>query len=185
MVVDINDFGGFEYEPREDITFIHFDDIDNIKTKVNLITVYHTLHHINNKFYPKIIELFNRILTDDGIIVLYEHDCINEKRAYIIDIEHILYDCVISKKETYDDYIKNNYTKYLSVDEWKDVFSKYFESAGELRLNNKDYSFYMFLRRKGSKADIKEIKPINKQHPHNQNYKNKSHKKSHRKSRKH
>jgi ubiquinone/menaquinone biosynthesis C-methylase UbiE len=162
LVVDINDFGGFEYTPRNDITFIHFDDIDTIKTKVNLITIYHTLHHIESKHYPKIIELFNRVLTDDGIIVLYEHDCINENRAHIIDIEHILYDCVISKKATYDEYIEKNYTKYLSVDGWKDVFSKYFESVGELYLHNIDYSFYMFLKRKGGKPNIKRIVPTNK-----------------------
>lgn len=148
FVIDIDEFGGFKYIPRNDITFIHFNDIDKLNTPVDLITISHVLHHIDYKLYPKIIELFNRILSKNGIIMLYEHDCSNKRMESIINIEHCLYDVVNSKKITYDKFVGEFYAKYLNIKQWIQVFNKYFTPVKIIELKNSDNSFYMFLKRK-------------------------------------
>jgi ubiquinone/menaquinone biosynthesis C-methylase UbiE len=147
FVIDVDEFAGIEYKPRDDITFIHFNDMDNLNTTVDLITISHVMHHIDDKFYPKIIDTFNRILSANGIIMLYEHECSHNNMAPIINLEHCLYDVVNSKKETYTTFVKGFYAKYLSIGKWEAVFSKYFKPIDVIKLNNADNSFYMFLKR--------------------------------------
>jgi ubiquinone/menaquinone biosynthesis C-methylase UbiE len=148
FVIDVDEFGGFKYTPRDDITFIHFDDMNEMKSKVELITISHVMHHINSELYPEILEMFARVLSKNGIIVLYEHDCSHDKMSSIINIEHCLYDVVNSQKMTYAKYIKDFYAKYLSIKKWEGVFSKYFEPVHTIELNNADNSFYLFFKRK-------------------------------------
>lgn len=147
FVIDVDEFAGIEYKPRDDITFIHFNNMDKMNTTVDLITISHVMHHIDSKFYPKIIDTFNRILSANGIIMLYEHECSHNNMAPIINLEHCLYDVVNSKKETYTTFVKGFYAKYLSIKKWEAVFSKYFKPIDVIKLNNADNSFYMFLKR--------------------------------------
>lgn len=148
FVIDVDEFGGFKYTPRDDITFIHFDDMDKMKSKVELITISHVMHHIDSKLYPKILEMFDRVLSKNGIIMLYEHDCSHNNMATIINIEHCLYDVVNSQKMTYEKFIKDFYAKYLSIKKWEAVFNKYFEPVHKIELHNADNSFYLFFKRK-------------------------------------
>ena len=147
LVVDVDEFGGVEYIPRNDITFFHFNDISDITTKVDLITVNHVLHHIKAKDYPKIVKLFDRILTKNGLIVLYEHDCDNKKMSTIINLEHMIFDVCGTKKMTYDHFVKGFYAKYLSIDKWKKIFSAHFTAVNIIKLNNVDNSAYIFFKR--------------------------------------
>ena len=148
FVIDIDEFAGFKYIPRDDITFVHFNDMDQLNTPVELITISHVLHHIDYKLYPKIIDMFDRILSKDGIIMLYEHDCSNKKMEAIINIEHCLYDVVNSKKINYNKFVGDFYAKYLNIKQWAKVFDKYFTPIKIIELKNADSSFYMFLKRK-------------------------------------
>ena len=67
---DINEWSGIKWEPRKDITFTHYDKLSSIKDKsIDLITVFHSLHHIKENEYNYILENFNRILSNDGVIV--------------------------------------------------------------------------------------------------------------------
>jgi hypothetical protein len=147
FVIDVDEFGGINYIPRNDITFIHFDNMDNLNTPVNLITISHVMHHIDDKLYPKIIDTFNRILSVNGIIMLYEHECSHNNMSTIINVEHCLFDVVNSKKMTYTTFVKGFYAKYLSIKKWEAVFSKYFKPIDVIKLNNADNSFYMFFKR--------------------------------------
>jgi hypothetical protein len=153
FVIDVDEFGGFKYIPRDDITFIHFDNMNQMKAQVEFITVSHVMHHINYQQYPLIISLFNRILSKDGIIMLYEHDCSSNQMAAIINIEHCLYDVVNSKKLTYNGFIKDFYAKYINIEDWITIFSKYFKPIKIIKLNNADNSFYMFLSRNNEKIN--------------------------------
>jgi hypothetical protein len=148
FVIDVDEFAGFKYKPRDDITFIHFDNMHKMKSKVELITISHVMHHIDSKLYPKIIAMFDRVLSKNGIIMLYEHDCSHNNMSSIINVEHCLYDVVNSKKMTYDVFVKDFYAKYLSIKKWEDVFSKYFRSVHTIELKNADNSFYVFFKRK-------------------------------------
>lgn len=148
IVVDINDWEGQQWTPRSDITFVHYDDIKTIPDKsIDLITVFHTLHHINKKDYTDIINQYKRIITPNGIIVLYEHDCSAPEWNGIIDIEHILYDVVVSKKKKYIDYVNNYYSNYMSKSKWEKLFKLgEFKKYKEINLRNIDNSFYMFFK---------------------------------------
>jgi hypothetical protein len=148
FVIDLNNFGGYTYSPRDDITFIHYDNIDSMQTKVGLITISHVLHHIKPTIYSRIIDMFDRVLSKDGLIMLYEHDCTSKNMARLIDIEHCLYDTINTKSMTYVKYIKTSYTNYLSILDWFNVFGKYFKPINIFKLNNPDNSCFIFFKRK-------------------------------------
>lgn len=153
FVVDIDEWSGEKWEPRKDITFVHFDNMSQLikqRKKVDLITISHVLHHINPDHYPDIMDLFNSMLTSKGAIMLYEHNCSENNWATLIDLEHYLYDIVVSQQTTFDKTVKTFYAQYLSIQNWKKIFSKYFEPYNIQELNNPDNSFYMFLRKRKS-----------------------------------
>jgi ubiquinone/menaquinone biosynthesis C-methylase UbiE len=149
FVVDVDEFAGITYKPRDDITFVHFDNINELKSKVELITISHVMHHIDPNSYPKILDLFNRILSNNGIIMLYEHNCSHTNMVPIINIEHCLYDVVNSKKLTYDKFVGDFYANYMSIKKWEKLFSKYFKQVYTMEIEPcVDKSFYMFFKRK-------------------------------------
>lgn len=149
FVADIDDWAGEKWKPRKDITWIHADNLKKIPTKkIDLITIQHVMHHINSKEFPKIIKEFDRMLTKNGVIVLYEHNTHNDNISTIVDLEHLLFDVVVAKKISYSNFLKTNYMEYYKIHQWKKIFSKYFKSYKIIELNNLDNSFYMFLHRK-------------------------------------
>ena len=151
FVIDKLEFSGHIYHPRTDITFINYDNLntaEGIIGKVQLITMFHVMHHIPEEEYPRIIKLCYDILAPDGILVLYEHNCSNDYLASIIDLEHCLFDCVISKMLTYNKFVDNFYAKYKNIHQWKLVFSKYFRIIKLIELKNMDNSFYCFFAKR-------------------------------------
>lgn len=149
-VVDVNEWAGLKWDPRKDITFTHYDKLSTIKDKsIDLITVFHSLHHIKENEYNYILDNFNRILSDKGIIVLYEHNNNSNDIANLINLEHCLYDVVLSQKLTYDQFINPNYfyAKYLHMNQWEHIFSKYFKKYYYYEMHNIDNSFFMFFKR--------------------------------------
>ncbi len=149
-VVDINEWVGLKWEPRKDITFTHYNNLSKIKDKsIDLITIFHSLHHIKESEYKSILENFNRILSPEGIIVLYEHNNNSQDIVNLIDLEHCLYDVVLSQKLTYRQFLdpKYFYAKYLSINRWEYIFSKYFKKYYYYEMNNLDNSFFMFFRK--------------------------------------
>lgn len=145
-VIDVDEWAGEKWIPRDDITFVHYDKMDEMPSnKINVIFISHVLHHIKKNEFPKIIEMFKRILTKDGIIVLYEHNCGNDEFSTIIDLEHLMYD-IAAKKITYDKFIKTFYAEYFTIAQWKNIFKKYFEEYFTIEKYSLDRSFYMFFR---------------------------------------
>ena len=79
------------------------------------ITIMFTLHHAKN-----LIETINeckRILKDDGIIVLEEHDIWDDYDNMIIELQHRIYDTVFDEKTDYSGIYYNKY-------EWDIIFNK-------------------------------------------------------------
>jgi SAM-dependent methyltransferase len=148
LVVDIDDWSGNKWTPRDDITFHLTSNMKDIPDdSIDLITCFHTLHHIAGDDYPHILKQFYRILSPNGRVVLFEHNCSHDKWAGLIDLEHAFYDVVISKKISYDKFVQtDHYAKYLSIAKWRALFEKYgFKSYHLNELNNKDNSFYLYL----------------------------------------
>jgi ubiquinone/menaquinone biosynthesis C-methylase UbiE len=149
-VVDINEWAGLKWEPRKDITFTHYNQLSKIKDKsIDLITIFHSLHHIKESDFEYIMNNLNRILSDKGIIVLYEHNNNNYNISKLIDLEHCLYDVVLSQKLTYKQFLdpKYFYAKYLSINQWERIFYKYFKKYYYYEMHNLDNSFFMFFRK--------------------------------------
>jgi 2-polyprenyl-3-methyl-5-hydroxy-6-metoxy-1,4-benzoquinol methylase len=150
--VDVTDWVSEKWSPRSDIVFIHTNKMHdkNIMedNSVDLIMAMHVLHHINMKEIKTIIKTFDRILSKKGIIILYEHDCNSVLMKNLIDLEHIIFDVVISKKITYEKFIKSYFAEYKTKEEFEKIFSKYFKKYKTIELNNKDNSFYHFFSRK-------------------------------------
>lgn len=150
LVVDVIEWSGNKWKPRDDITFFPYSKLNKIPSNsIDLITCFHTLHHIPNDEYANIITNFYRILSNDGCIVIFEHDCESKEWAGIIDLEHAFYDVIVSKKISYNNFVeKEHYAKYLSIDNWKKLFEKYkFKSVLINELKNKDNSFYMYFKK--------------------------------------
>ena len=148
FVVDVNEWAGIKWTPRNDISFVNFNNMDTIKSNsIDLITVFHSLHHIKESEYNKILNMFNRVLTKNGIIVLYEHNNNNIRLQELIDIQHCLYDNVMTQKLTYNEFIETFYAQYLNINKWEQTFSKYFKLFNKIEMKNIDNSVYLFFKK--------------------------------------
>ena len=109
---------------------IKYDYIDNdTPIKLNytdgqfdLITAYMSLHHVN-RLDEMIVEL-GRVLKDDGILFIKEHDCWNAFDAMLIDVEHAIF---MYGQESLDNYFIN-YKNYWGWDKAMSVCFKYVQS---------------------------------------------------------
>lgn len=154
FVIDILDWSGQKWKPRDDITFIEYkgqnpEEFNKQIGTVDIISAFHVLHHIDVNEREKIIDIFNAVLNKSGKIVLYEHDSKtkNKNMAFLLDLEHCLFDVVIGQSLTFKEFIKGFYAEYMSIDEWKKLFSKYFIPYKTETLNNANRSFYTYYKR--------------------------------------
>jgi len=95
-------------------------DIIYEKNSVNLITLIHTMHHWNyatTKEYISRMRNLRDILSDDGFIIIIEHDVFTEEDAMLLDIEHGLWECVLNDnvKEFYKDF-ESKYINPIELD---------------------------------------------------------------------
>jgi ubiquinone/menaquinone biosynthesis C-methylase UbiE len=142
--MDIDDWSGQDWEVtrRKDIPFIPTSELSTIPTgSVDFILLSHVLHHIPDDEIAKYMREFKRILSDNGAIVLYEHDCLDTNMKYLLDIEHMLYDVVLSQKLTYDQFWKEHYSNYKSINEWHHVF-KGLNRSYNIYTKSNDRSYY-------------------------------------------
>ena len=72
-----------------------------------------------------IVDDFNRILSKNGSIVLVEHNSDGDDFNKLLDLQHMIYDTVISQNITYTDYKKTYYSNYKSENKWNMIFSKF------------------------------------------------------------
>ena len=148
LVVDVIEWSGNKWKPRDDITFYSYDKLKSVPSNsIDLITCFHTLHHIPKKEYDNILNNFHRILSNNGCIAVLEHNCEKKEWAGIIDLEHAFYDVIVSKKLSYNEFVeKEHYAKYLSINNWKKLFETHnFKCNSVNELKNKDNSFFLYL----------------------------------------
>ena len=79
------------------------------------ITLVLTLHHCDD-IIETIMEC-KRLLKDDGIIVIIEHDIWSDNSNMIIDLQHRIYNTIFNEKEHTDGTYYNFY-------EWDIIFNK-------------------------------------------------------------
>jgi SAM-dependent methyltransferase len=120
-LVDLKYYGDQKMLKR--ITFLE----SKINEKINLpdesfdlILLLQSLHHMSDLEFK--LKEIHRLLKPNGLIFVREHDLDNIYTGYMIDIEHLLYDIVLSNKNFQD--IKSEYigTIYRSSSEWEQLF---------------------------------------------------------------
>ena len=136
------------WERRKDVIFMN--NMNNIEDdKIDVILVSHTLHHIPNDEIKIIIQNFYRILSENGILILKEHDSPDEEFNKKLDLQHMLYDTVLSQQLTYDNFNKKFYSNYKNSDEWDKFFSN-FDILDKINLKKYDNS-YICIYKKSTK----------------------------------
>ncbi len=132
FVTDIQNWLGKEHtdEYVKYITYRYLktNELPFDNNKFNLITCLQVLHHIDDKEYT--ISQLKRIIKDDGILIIREHDSRNSYDRTMIDIEHSLH--AYSMDEQGIDYFQNYHDNYMSKEELETLMIK----AGFHKLNS-------------------------------------------------
>lgn len=150
-VADIPEWLGQNWKDKinKNVNYVHPDSLSDIHRKFDIIVVSHTLHHIKDDKLYTYIDNFYNLLNPNGIIILKEHNCgtTENKKKYIIDLEHILYDTIVGQQLTYSAFMKKYYSKFRSKSEWDKIFNK-FKLIHDYNLpKSKDYSFIKIYRK--------------------------------------
>lgn len=110
---DINTWGNYDNNRKFDFTFKFIKtnpyNIPFPNNYFDCITCILTLHHIKDLITT--LNEINRILKNDGFVVLYEHDVWDDYDNIIINLQHDIYKYIYSEKNDY-------YSKYYNFYEW-------------------------------------------------------------------
>jgi len=118
---DIKTWSKYDHKNHEfDFRFIIDNKLKYDDNYFDIITCFLALHHI--KDIDIILQELNRILKDDGYIIVVEHNIIDYYNYLIVDIEHLIYEYI---KNDNKEYINNPlYSKYYNWIEWDEIFKK-------------------------------------------------------------
>lgn len=143
--IDIDEWVDIKWKRRNNVTF--FNNLEKIKdNSINLILASHVLHHIDDNQIKDIINDFQRVLSNDGIIILKEHDCQNDEFAKLLDLQHMIYDTVITQTTTYDKFKKSFYSNYKSTKDWNKLFSN-FTLVKTIKKKNYDNTYFAIYKK--------------------------------------
>ena len=121
--VDIKEWMCLKNRPNKNITFSYVGLNNEIKypDKIfNLITIFQTLHHIIN--LQDILNEIKRICAYGGILILREHDVINQSHKMLVDLEHIVHGINIKPDIELVKFYGSYYGNYRSMDNWDCIF---------------------------------------------------------------
>lgn len=95
-------------------------DIPYNGNDINLITMIHSIHHWcydTAEEYMERMRNIHSILSDNGIVVILEHDTFTDADSCILDIEHGLWECVIknNNKRFYKEFT-SKYLNFIELD---------------------------------------------------------------------
>ncbi len=121
----------------------------------NLITCLQVLHHIPDKMHT--LKELNRVLNDNGILVVREHNSTSVEDRTLIDLEHSLHAYAVDQQG--EDYLQNYHDNYMS----KDELDQMMKSVGFVKVNL-DYppekgitKYYYSVWRKGINEEKENI----------------------------
>lgn len=97
---------------------------------VDLITCLMALHHMRDPI--GIMREMCRILTKNGVVLIREHDSPNRLVDGMINIEHAIFEVVIERLTSPDDFRKSYYGQYRTRRDWVTFFKLFgFEPLGQ------------------------------------------------------
>lgn len=148
FVVDIDEWEGEKWVPRKDITFTHFNDISKLtNNSIDMINFSHVLHHIKSSDHTKIVKMCENVLSNNGFIIIYEHDVIGDLWKLLVDLEHLIFDVVVTGRK-YEEFTNSFYSNYHQMDYWANLFSDKFKVFAKYDAKTRDRSKYIFLKHK-------------------------------------
>ena len=154
FVIDIDEWAGREFIPRDDVTFYNPDQmINRIKpNSIDLIYSFHTLHHLTETERIIRIREFYNLLSPKGVLIIYEHDVTDgeDREAWdnFLTIMHMGFDTIVNKNISVREFKKTHFAHYYSIDEWKRLTeNNNFKELNTVIEGSKDNSFYMFFKK--------------------------------------
>lgn len=88
----------------------------------NIIIISMVLHHVKNIDF--VLKEIYRLLNDNAILIIREHDAVNIQDHCLIELQHYIYMYTTYKNKIYKEN-KNYYSNYKSIKEWKELIKKY------------------------------------------------------------
>ena len=157
--LNINRIYGADIVPIEtnDFNFILLKDnnlMPQIKNKsIDLINCSMVLQHVSN--INETLSEFKRIISNNGILVIREHDCPNNDFATFLDILHGLYSLVWSEPIEDINFVENYKAYYKTSKEWERLlwsfgFKKIYFLYKKSNINAY-YAIYKLINIKGSR----------------------------------
>jgi SAM-dependent methyltransferase len=131
-ISNIEKYPNITYKRIKENTKLPFED-----NSVDFITCFQVLHHIKNHQF--IINEFRRILKNDGIVLLREHDCRNREDHTLIDIEHSVNEITQRHLDrcNAEKFLNDYEAYYQSRDYWIKAFKDFerisFRFTGEIK----------------------------------------------------
>ncbi len=124
ICIDVESFAGKKIVPLKGIKYYTYDGV-NIPFKdnfFNLSTILQVLHHVEQ--LDLFLNNFSKVMKLNSIVILREHDCLNDEFSNLIDIEHMIWAAI--ENTSYNIFVKNSYSNYFS----KDRLIKIMENIG-------------------------------------------------------
>lgn len=120
-----------KYKFMNNINYIFWDNINiNIEPNtVDVIIIMVSMHHMDDATLNNLLHNTKKILKNNGIVIIKEHDH-NSKISRIIDWEHHLYHLLMSEDQmitldNLDNYLETFVNNYKSKKEFDVLFRKY------------------------------------------------------------
>lgn len=116
--VDIKTWSNKENKSDDFENYIYIDEPDEqsefnigIDKKFDIITIFQSLHHMKN--YKNVIKKLYNLISDNGIIIIREHDAINDETKILCHIEHLLYG-ILADGMSFNGFCEEYYGNYMS-----------------------------------------------------------------------
>jgi ubiquinone/menaquinone biosynthesis C-methylase UbiE len=137
---DIESWAGHSHtkEVTPDITFHAIDAakddewaLDMPTGSVDLVTIFMVLHHIRDAQLGAVMRELARVVMRDGIVIIREHDSPNTMIDSLINVEHALFEVVIEKLASPDEFQAHYFGNYKTRRDWVMLMKMYgFEQVG-------------------------------------------------------
>jgi ubiquinone/menaquinone biosynthesis C-methylase UbiE len=122
---DIKSWGPYEQKQiKHNFNFKYISEnekIDFHDNKFDIITCFFVLHHIKN--LENTMKELQRVIKPNGILLIFEHNIIDDSEFMLLDIEHLLYEIIYNKN--YEYFNNPIYAQYYNYIEWDYIMNKF------------------------------------------------------------
>ena len=132
------DVGSFTYQKIVPTTGFIYNEYDGIhipfeNQKFDFLTLLMVLHHV--KYYGVLLTEINRVMKNDGILLIKEHDIFDDPLSTLMLIEHMIYD-MAEYAVTYENFINSYYHKTFSKKELIEIMKNHGFTKLDIDPNN-------------------------------------------------